>query len=180
MDTYLPTSAASPPFPAADSQPNLPTSPPILTANSQSTLPLPPPAVYSSKEALLEAIQAWAKPRGYAFTTCRSKRIGEGRQKVVFACDRYKPVYIEAPHIRNTSSRAIGCPFSVLGVELGGQLGWELRHRPEYKFSTYNHALSLNPAAHPSHRHTPAQDQAIAQPYIMQVSIIRLFIYYYN
>lgn len=35
-------------------------------------LALPPLATYPSKEALFEAIQAWAKPRGYAFSIARS------------------------------------------------------------------------------------------------------------
>jgi hypothetical protein len=157
-----------PPILTADLQPISPTPPPILTADSQPisptpplTMALPPLAVYQSKQALFEAIQAWAKPRGYAFTTSKSKRIGEGRQKVYFACDRYKPVRIEAPRIRKTQSRTTGCPFSILAVELGEQQGWELKHRPEYKFSTHNHAPSPSPSAHPSHRQMPAQDQAI-------------------
>ena len=53
-------------------------------------MPLPPEAQYPSKEALFEAIQAWAKPRGYAFTIGRStKREGSGRIKVIYTCDRH-------------------------------------------------------------------------------------------
>jgi hypothetical protein len=37
-------------------------------------LTLPPLAVYPSRDALFEAIQSWAKPRGYAFTVGKSKR----------------------------------------------------------------------------------------------------------
>jgi hypothetical protein len=36
---------------------------------------IPPESVYVSREALFEAIQNWAKSRGYAFTTGKSKRI---------------------------------------------------------------------------------------------------------
>jgi hypothetical protein len=42
-------------------------------------LSLPPEATYPSKEALFEAIQAWAKLRGYAFTIAKSKRIKDRR-----------------------------------------------------------------------------------------------------
>ena len=51
-------------------------------------LALPPLAIYPSKEALFEAIQSWAKARGYAFTIGKSKRLNNQRQKVYYACDR--------------------------------------------------------------------------------------------
>ena len=52
-------------------------------------LALPPLATYPTKEALYEAIQKWAKDRGYAFTTGKSKRVGVSkRQKIYYACDR--------------------------------------------------------------------------------------------
>ena len=126
-------------------------------------MPLPPEAQYPSKEALFKAIQAWAKPRGYAFTIGRSKkREGSGRIKVFYTCDRHNIVPTRE-HIRNTVSRGIGCPFSVIACELPNHEGWELKHRFEYKFSTYNHAPSPHPGVHPSHRHMPSQTQAIAQ-----------------
>ena len=128
-------------------------------------MPLPPPGLYPSKEALFEAIQAWAKPRGYAFTTGKStKREGSGHIKVTYACDRCKlPPKAKESHIRCTISRGTGCPFSILANELPEHQGWELKHRPEYKFSTYNHAPSPHPGAHPSHRHMPPQTQALTQ-----------------
>ena len=44
-----------------------PPAPPALPALPV-PLELPPLATYPSKEALFEAIQKWAKDRGYAFT----------------------------------------------------------------------------------------------------------------
>jgi hypothetical protein len=50
----------------------------------------PPEGIYDSRESLLAAINSWAKPRGYAFTTGKSSKTPNGRVKVVFACDRNK------------------------------------------------------------------------------------------
>ena len=95
---------------------------PIPTTTTQHNLmPLPLIAQYPSKEALFKAIQAWAKPYRYAFSIGRSiKREGSGRIKVVYICDRRERPRL-APtreHIRNTTSRGIGCPFSVIASEL--------------------------------------------------------------
>ena len=77
-----------------------------------------------------------------------------------YVCDRCKqPPSTTTSRIRNTQSRRIGCLFSVLATKLPNQQGWELKHRPEYKFSTHNHDPSPHPAAHPSHRQLPPQVQ---------------------
>ena len=84
---------------------------------------------------------------------------------MVYICDRRERPRL-APtreHIRNTTSRGTGCPFSVIASELPLYQGWELKHRPKYKFSIYNHAPSPHPGAHPSHRRIPSQTQAITQ-----------------
>ena len=129
----------------------------------QGIMPLPPQAQYTSREALFEAIQAWAKPLGYAFTTGKSKRLeGSKRWKVYYTCDRsYQPPI--RSRVRHTSSRGTGCQFSVVAIETQDKLTWELKHRPEYKFSIHNHAPSPHPGAHPSHRHMPPQTQALTQ-----------------
>ena len=126
-------------------------------------MPLPPQAQYTSREALFEAIQAWAKPLGYAFTTGKSKRLeGSKRWKVYYTCDRsYQPP--TRSRVRHTSSRGTGCQFSVVAIETQDKLTWELKHRPEYKFCTHNHDPSLGPAAHPSHRRIPSSIQTINQ-----------------
>ena len=138
-------STAPPPIPAIQVQ--------------QNTMPLPPPSLYPSKDALFEAIQAWARPHGYAFTTGKSKKAESGRIKVYYACDRCRPMPSNIAYtcIRHTQSHGIGCLFSVLACELPEQQGWELKHRPEYKFSTHNHAPSPHSAAHPSYRRMPSQ-----------------------
>jgi hypothetical protein len=125
-------------------------------------LALPPLATYPTKEALLEAIQKWAKDRGYAFTIQRSTTTRSRRQKVQYACDRCPPVRLPSTErSRITQTRGTGCPFSILAVETPA-LGWEVRYR-EARFNTYNHPPSQSPAAHPSHRRLSIQTKATTQ-----------------
>ena len=126
-------------------------------------MPLPPEAIYPSREALFEAIQAWAYPYGYSFTTGKSRRMeGSRRWRVVYCCDRYCH-HTTTISKRTTSSRSTGCEFSVLAVETIDKQSWQLKHRPDTKFSTHNHAPSLTPAAHSSHRRMPPYIQNINQ-----------------
>jgi hypothetical protein len=120
------------------------------TSDASDALSLPPEATYPSKEALLDAIQAWAKPRGYAFTTSRSSKLRDKRQKLTLACDCNCAPPLNINRIRDSRSRGTGCLFSVVGIETS--LGWEVRYRPESKFKFHNHLPSQSPAAHPSHR----------------------------
>jgi hypothetical protein len=62
-----------------------PSLPPPNASDASDALALPPLATYPSREALFEAIQSWSKPRGYAFTTTRSKWIKGTRQKIYYA-----------------------------------------------------------------------------------------------
>jgi hypothetical protein len=125
---------------------------PTDASDAPVALSLPPEATYPSKGALFEAIQAWAKLRGYAFTTGKSKRVESGRQKVYYMCDRrYLPSSLNPNRIRNSRSRSTGCLFSVLGIETPS-LGWEVRYRPDPKFQSYNYLPSQSLAAHPSYR----------------------------
>jgi hypothetical protein len=126
-------------------------------------LALPPLAIYPSRVALLEAIQSWAKARGYAFTVGKSKRLNNQRQKVYYACDRCPPLPPPTERIRDTQSRGTNCPFSVVAIELPLNQGWEVRYRPESSYSTHNHPPSLNSAAHPSHRHLSLPIKATVQ-----------------
>ena len=131
-------------------------------SNAYHALTLPPLAVYPSRETLFEAIQSWAKPRGYAFTVGKSKLEGQ-RRKVYYACDRCPPTPGLASRVRDTQTRGSGCPFSVLAVELPSSLGWELRYRPGTIYSTHNHPPSQSPAAHPSHRQLSIQALATSE-----------------
>jgi hypothetical protein len=65
--------------------PSLSPPPPHTTV----ALALPTLATYPSKEALFEAIQNWSKPRGYAFSIQRSRRLRSWYQRVQYACDRW-------------------------------------------------------------------------------------------
>jgi hypothetical protein len=123
-------------------------------------MPLPLEAMYALEKLLFDSIQEFAKQHGYAFRVGRSKTINSGRKKCFYYCDRCgpKPVKDRAqddarrphPRVRSTGTRKTGCEFSVSGVEVDGI--WELRHRPDSKFSIHNHKPSHSAMAHPSHR----------------------------
>jgi hypothetical protein len=138
--------------------------PPLSTppTDASDALALPALATYPSREALFEAIQSWAKARGYAFTVGKSKRVLDGRQKVYYACDRHSLLKPHTGRVRSTQSRGSGCLFSILALETL-TLGWEVRYRPESKFNTHNHPPSQGPVAHPSHRRLPITVQNTAQ-----------------
>jgi hypothetical protein len=88
---------------------------------------LRPEGIYESREALFAAVNAWIKPRGYLFTTGKSRNILNNRNRVVVACDRNRrspnPL---AARKRKTSSRVTGCKFSVLAKESLDQITWNL------------------------------------------------------
>jgi hypothetical protein len=158
--------------------PSLPPSPPPLPGNAPDAPPmlsLPPLATYPSREALFEAIQGWAKSRGYAFITGKSKKLESGRSKVYYACDRRATIRnIAMNRVRETQNRGSGCLFSIVGIEVLG-LGWEIRYRPESKFNSHNHLPSQHPAAHSIYRHLSIQSQNIAQQ-LFSASKILLYI----
>ena len=137
--------------------------PPPPQSNASNALTLPPLASYPSREALFEAIQSWAKPRGYAFSISRSTRVKSRLQRLTYACDRWPTVRPPVQGIRRTQTRGTGCLFSILAVELSNSLGWELRYRTEARYNTHNHPPSQSPAAHPSHRHLSIQALATSK-----------------
>jgi hypothetical protein len=113
---------------------------------------LPPENIYSSRQAVFEAINAWARTRGYAFTTGKSTTEKSGRCTVTFACDRgRRPPNNQADRQRRTTSRVTSCPFSVLAKE-SSDGSWALKYRPDARFSIHNHEPSQHPVAHPIHR----------------------------
>jgi hypothetical protein len=141
--------------------PLLPPLPPTDASHAPDALSLPPLATYPSREGLFEAIQSCSKPRGYAFTTTRSKWIKGTRQKIYYECDSsYLSTKPLTERVRETQSGGSGCLFQVVGVESPG-LGWEVRYRPEARFNTDNHPPSLSPAAHLSHRRLPVVAQSL-------------------
>ena len=125
---------------------------------------LPPEQIYNSKDALFKAINEWAKPRGYGFVIGRSKRApGSMREKVYFSCDRCYNPNRSVSRVQDSSSRGTGCEFSVIGSETIDKTSWELKHRPDGKYSVHNHAPSVHPAAHPVHRQMSIEVQNINQ-----------------
>jgi hypothetical protein len=120
---------------------------------------LPSEGVYDSCELLLAAINSWAKPRGYAFTTGKSSKSPNGRVKVVFACDRNgQPPNAAIERKRRTCTRGTGCKLSVLAKQSLDGSSWVLSHRPGQEFGLHNHAPSEDPCAHPAHRHLTGDD----------------------
>ncbi|KJZ68621.1 hypothetical protein HIM_11991 [Hirsutella minnesotensis 3608] len=123
---------------------------------------LPPEGTYESRESLLSAINSWAKPRGYAFTTGKSTKTPNGRVKIVFACDRNKlppSTFIERK--RHTCSRRAGCKFSVLAKQSLDGSTWALRHRPDKECAQHNHPPSSDASVHPAHRQLNERDAAV-------------------
>ncbi len=128
----------------------------------QPSMPPPPEATYATEQELFESIQAWAKQHSYCFRIGRSKIINDkSRKKVYYECDRAgRRPSINRPlddrlrpqeRRRFTSTSKTGCEFSVVGVQVDDH-HWELRQRPDPKFSTHNHSSSYSAMAHAIHR----------------------------
>ena len=124
-------------------------------------MPLPLTNVYSTKEEIWESIQSWAQQHRYCFRIGRSQKINKSsRVRITYECDRAGKQPIQdrpqnesqrpQKRIRSTSTTKTSCLFSVVGVQLDDH--WELRHRPDSKYSTHNHEPSLSAFAHPTHR----------------------------
>jgi hypothetical protein len=114
---------------------------------------LPPEGFFESRQALFESINAYAKPRGYAFTTAKSTTEKTGRTTVTYACDRSRRQPDDKrvrQGKRKTTTRMTECPFSVFAKETPE--GWALKHRPGVRHAFHNHEPSLHPSAHPTHR----------------------------
>ncbi len=77
-----------------------------------------PEGEYTSREALFKAINEWAAVRGYAFTTGKSTKKQSGKQVVTYAYNRSQrlPNLVQQRQ-RNTTTRSITCPFSILAKE---------------------------------------------------------------
>ena len=123
---------------------------------------LPPEGTYDSRKSLLTAINSWARPRGYAFTTGKPTKTPNGRVKVVFACDCYKkPPRTSTKRKRRTCTRGTGCKFSVLAKESLDRTSWVLSYRPSQEHALYNHNPSEHPSAHPAYQRLSSKDKSI-------------------
>jgi hypothetical protein len=110
----------------------------------------------------LAAINSWAKPRGYAFTTGKSLKTSSGRIKVIFACDRNKlPPSTSITRQRRTCSRRTGCKFSVLAKQSLDGNTWVLSHRLDKEYAHHNHPPSPDASAHAAHRQLNERDAAV-------------------
>jgi hypothetical protein len=111
---------------------------------------LPPEGEFESREALFEAINAWAATRGYAFITGRSTKEKTGRRTITYMCDRRRnhPI-VSRERQRKTTTRTTGCEFYVLAKESIDKSTWTLRHRSDSRFSLHNHEPSQDATAHP-------------------------------
>ncbi|PWI63991.1 hypothetical protein PCL_01195 [Purpureocillium lilacinum] len=128
---------------------------------------LPPEGKFESRDALYAAINAWAAPRGYAFTTGRSTRKkANGRPTVTYTCDRAgrpgahrgkgdKPMDPK----RQTSTRITGCQFSINAKQDPDGTQWDVKHRPGSQFAVHNHEPSPH-ISHPRLRALSASDKA--------------------
>ncbi|OBS15929.1 hypothetical protein FPOA_13340 [Fusarium poae] len=117
---------------------------------------LPPEDQYESREAAREAINSWAKSRGYAFVTGRSGKTPNGRTWVHFTCDRGAgriTTMKEEDRKRRTGARRTGCQFSVMAKESLDGANWAVRHREGPQYASHNHPRSRGDGrAHPEHR----------------------------
>jgi hypothetical protein len=122
MNQFDPFTLSDRPDPLDSPPPALPLTLPenILehTPDAPTILVLPPRAIYPTRETMFEAIQGWARPRGYAFSIAKSKETNSGRLKVHYVYDRRARTQPNklANRVRNTKSRGSGCQFSILGV----------------------------------------------------------------
>lgn len=117
-------------------------------------LPTPPTDVEyaGTKAELIERLQAWVEPYGYAISTKRSKPYASGPcigdiHKVDIQCDRgSKQIPSKAIKRKRTGSRSTKCPFRMLATHRNGL--WTLQIRE----AGHNHEPSDDPEAHPKQR----------------------------
>ncbi|GAO49238.1 hypothetical protein G7K_3392-t1 [Saitoella complicata NRRL Y-17804] len=108
----------------------------------------PPDASFPTLEELKNYAQAWAKPRGYAISTERSKP-----GKVWLKCTRggeYRNRHNldRTSRQRKSNHKAQGCPFKLVGKLSGITGDWEL----STKNGEHNHEPVIDPTALPQHR----------------------------
>jgi hypothetical protein len=147
--------------------PLLPSPPLPLPTSTFEMLALPPEATYPTREALYEAIQSWAKPRGYAFTGGSSKKTSSRRIKAFYLYDRCPPPPLaKEDRIRDTATRGTSYSFSVIALQIS-LIEWELKYRPGVQYNIYNHEPSQHPFSHYSHRQLSITAQNTAQSFLL-------------
>jgi hypothetical protein len=77
-----------------------------------------PEGEFSSRKKLVTAINAWAAPRGYAFSVKNSWKTSSGRIGAIYVCNRgTKPPRTSQKRLQETATRYTGCTFSVIAKE---------------------------------------------------------------
>lgn len=125
---------------------------------------LPPECEYSSRHELVAAINAWAGPRGYAFSVKNSWKTSSGRIGVIYVCDRgTTPPRTPRRRLRETTTRYTGCTCSIIAKESICKTKWSVRHRPGSGYHEHNHQPSFGQAAHIQHRRLTSPDASRVQ-----------------
>jgi malonate-semialdehyde dehydrogenase (acetylating)/methylmalonate-semialdehyde dehydrogenase len=115
----------------------------------------PPPGVFEMRESIVEAVQEWARYRGYA-VVIRSSDNG----RVALTCDR-GGVYRKRRNLtaeirrRNTASRKCDSLFKLLGSHDQLSDRWSL----SVANGQHNHDPSTSSSAHPSLRKLTVQQR---------------------
>jgi malonate-semialdehyde dehydrogenase (acetylating) / methylmalonate-semialdehyde dehydrogenase len=107
---------------------------------------------YSTRQCLIEAVQAHAAAEGYTITIRHSNN---ATKTTYLGCDR-GGVYRNRNNLHNgnrqrdTASRLVGCPFSIRALEQDNV--WTLKVRN----ADHNHPATDVTAAHPVQRRLPS------------------------
>lgn len=114
---------------------------------------LPPEGEYSSQDALHTAINTQAAARGYAFITGKSRKTNNSRRLVTFNYNRGgAPPKASDTRQQSTTTRRVGCQFSVLAKEALDKTTQRLTHHQGSDFSHHNHKPSTDILTHPVHQ----------------------------
>jgi hypothetical protein len=126
-------------------------------------LSVPPPGVYTSKDAMLLALNAHAAKCGYAITTKSSTPADRSPAKVYYQCDRsgnYDNRHQPGDNSRrlNTGTRKTNCPFRLTGVEIIPEDGTANTWIFFVFRGEHNHEPSGDARAHPALRRSDAKE----------------------
>lgn len=119
-------------------------------------IPNPPNGISAPTiEGLQNAVNAWAKTRGFAVTRQHGKKNKRGEYaRYYLVCDRFgQPRFGESAGLRETGTRKCGCTWK--SVAKLTQDGWVFRNSDEPQH--HNHGPSSHASAHPQHRKIAAE-----------------------
>jgi hypothetical protein len=116
----------------------------------------------ATRAETLEDVNNWAKPQGYTFSNAPSRKKGNERRKVIFACDRREPKKEERPQKEkgeghNRSGQSTQCKYSIICIENVDKTGWEIRYRKNWIDPKTNTATNFCTHDHPPSSGTGAE-----------------------